>query len=63
MPKARLIRWLLGAWGLVACAAALDMDIPKEIPDEPFDITAARIEYTNETIIASGGVTGRFEMP
>ncbi|VGO14402.1 LPS-assembly protein LptD [Pontiella desulfatans] len=61
MPKARLIRWLLGAWGLVACAAALDMDIPKEIPDEPFDITAARIEYTNETIIASGGVTGRFE--
>ncbi len=44
-----------------ACAQAIDVDIPDEIPDEPFDLTAGRIEYTNETLIASGGVTGRFE--
>ncbi|MEA2068726.1 MAG: LPS assembly protein LptD [Verrucomicrobiota bacterium] len=52
---------LFGICGLLSSAGAVDVDIPQEIPDEPFDITAARIEYTNETIIASGGVTGRFE--
>ncbi|MEN7973350.1 MAG: hypothetical protein ABFR47_05900 [Verrucomicrobiota bacterium] len=50
-------------WGLLlsVAAAAGNNDLPKEIPDEPFDIQASRLEYTNETIIASGGVTGRFE--
>jgi lipopolysaccharide assembly outer membrane protein LptD (OstA) len=43
------------------CAAAPKVDFPKDIPDEPIDITAMRIEFTNETLIASGGVTGRFE--
>jgi lipopolysaccharide assembly outer membrane protein LptD (OstA) len=42
-------------------AGAVDFDLPQEIPDEPFDIRAARLEYTNDTLIASGGVTGRFE--
>jgi len=50
---------LLGA--LLLSAVASDLDVPKEIPDEPFDIQAARLEYTNDTMIASGGVTGRFE--
>ncbi len=50
---------LLG--GLLSSTGAVEMDLPKEIPDEPFDIQAARLEYTNETVIASGGVTGRFE--
>lgn len=62
MMRARRL-WMLG----LACAAALPVaaidlaDVPKEIPDEPFDIRAARFEYTNETFIASGGVTGTFE--
>ena len=47
--------------GCVSSASALDFDVPKEIPNEPFDIQAARLEYTNETLFASGGVTGRFE--
>jgi hypothetical protein len=42
-------------------AEGMDLDLPKEIPDEPFDIVAPRIEYTNNTMYASGGVTGRFE--
>ncbi|MDF7806587.1 hypothetical protein P4E94_03995 [Pontiellaceae bacterium B12219] len=42
-------------------AGAVDFDVPKEIPDEPFDLQAARLEYTNDTLIASGGVTGKFE--
>ena len=46
--------------GLLSAGAA-DFDVPKEIPDEPFDLRAARLEFTNETVIASGGVTGRFE--
>ena len=46
-------------WGAVLAAAATEL--PEEIPDEPIDIRAPRMEYTNETLIASGGVTGRFE--
>jgi len=42
-------------------AWAEDIDLPREIPDEPFDLQAARLEYTNQTIYASGGVTGTFE--
>ena len=62
MTRARLL-WMLG----FACAAALpataidQVDVPREIPDEPFDVRAARFEYTNETFIASGGVTAKFE--
>ncbi len=47
-------------FGVVA-AQAVDFDMPSEIPDEPFDLTAASIEFTNDTLMASGGVTGRFE--
>ncbi len=43
----------------VALCSARASDV--ELPDEPFDIQAARLEYTNDTVIASGGVTGRFE--
>ncbi len=61
MLKSRNLCGLL-LWGvLLSAAAARENDLPKGIPDEPFDIRAARLEYTNETIIASGGVTGRFE--
>jgi hypothetical protein len=61
MLKSRGLFGLL-LWGaLLLTAAAAEIDLPKEIPDEPFDIQAPRLEYTNGTIIASGGVTGRFE--
>lgn len=42
-------------------AAELEANLPSEIPDEPFDLRAGKLEYTNETIFASSGVTGRFE--
>ncbi|MEN8254012.1 MAG: hypothetical protein ABFR33_00945 [Verrucomicrobiota bacterium] len=61
MLKSRNLYGLLLWGGLLSAAAALENDLPKGIPDEPFDIRAARLEYTNETIMASGGVTGRFE--
>ena len=60
-------RFLCGAlfFGLAlstAVAVDFDLDLPKTVPDTPFDIQAARMEYTsNGTMIASGGVTGRFE--
>jgi len=55
-------RYLWAGLLLVPLAAtAVDLDLPEEIPDTPFDIQAARMEYTNGTLIASGGVTGRFE--
>lgn len=57
--RAAGVSLLLG--GFLAAAGAADLDLPKDIPDEPFDIRAARLEYTNDTLIASGGVTGRFE--
>jgi len=61
MPKNKYFRAGL-LWGvLLSTSAAVEVDLPKEIPDEPFDIQAARLEYTNDTIMASGGVTGRFE--
>ena len=50
---------ICGAGGAVA--ALPKVDLPKEIPDEPFEFTAGRIEFTNDTLIAEGGVTGRFE--
>jgi LPS-assembly protein len=48
-------------FGLLSAAAASEVDLPKAIPDEPFDLQADRMEYTNDTFIASGSVTGRFE--
>jgi len=61
MPKNRYFPGGL-IWGVLLSAVVVaEAALPKEIPDEPFDIQAARLEYTNETIIASGGVTGRFE--
>lgn len=48
-------------WGLLSVASASEVELPKEIPDEPFDIQAARLEYIDDTLVASGGVTGRFE--
>jgi lipopolysaccharide assembly outer membrane protein LptD (OstA) len=62
MPKIKQVVGLLFFLGIsLLNAGAVDLDVPKEIPDEPFDIRANRMEYTNETMIASGGVTGRFE--
>ena len=62
MMRARLLL-MLGFFSAFALpVVAIDLgDVPKEIPDEPFDIRAARFEYTNETFMASGGVTGTFE--
>ena len=61
MQRASLAQCLLLCGAMLGRVWAFDVDVPKEIPDEPFDIQAARLEYTNDTIIASGGVTGRFE--
>lgn len=61
MGRVRQILFWMACGGLLASAMADGFDLPKEIPDEPFDIRAGRFEYTNGTILASGGVTGRFE--
>lgn len=61
MWRARLALAGFFAGVLAAAAAPAELDLPKEIPDEPFDIRAGRLEYTNDTLYASGGVTGRFE--
>ncbi len=61
MLKSSFIPCLLIAGGWVLFSSAAELDLPQEIPDEPFDIQANRLEYTNNTLIASGGVTGRFE--
>jgi LPS-assembly protein len=62
MPKNRGLYGVL-LWGaLLAVAAAIDTDLPTEIPDGPLDIQApGGVEYSNQTYIARGGVTGRFE--
>ncbi len=60
MTKVSFAAFLAGLT-LVGRVLAVDMEVPKEIPDTPFDIRAGRLEYTNETLIASGGVTGQFE--
>ena len=58
----RKVSWISGLLGLLSSGAwALEMEVPETLPDEPFDIRAARFEYTNDTFYASGGVTGRFE--
>ncbi|MBT8042281.1 MAG: hypothetical protein KJN98_03860 [Pontiella sp.] len=61
MPTARLTRVLFAWLGLFSAAYAADVEIPKEVLDEPFDIRATRLEYVNDTLVADGGVTGRFE--
>jgi len=53
-------------WGCFLTSVCLaeplkDRNLPKTIPDEPFDLQAPRMEFTNDTIVATGGVTGRFE--
>ena len=49
--------------GLLAVAASMasETDAPINLPDEPIDITAPRLMYSNDTVFASGGVTGRYE--
>ena len=61
LKRVELFLLLLIGGALAAVGAVPEVDIPKEIPDEPFDIRAASLEFTNETVIASGGVTGKFE--
>ncbi|HEY5653762.1 MAG TPA: hypothetical protein VIR63_05270, partial [Pontiella sp.] len=61
MTKIRWFSLFFVVAGVFSASAAFDVDVPKEIPDEPFDLTAARLEYTNDVVLASGGVTGRFE--
>lgn len=52
---------MFGCLSFASAAGFAAVDIPTEIPDEPLDLQAGRIEYVDETIFASGGVTGRFE--
>lgn len=52
---------LLCAAGTTLASSAIERSIPAHPQEEPIDIRAAQLEYTNETLIASGGVTGRFE--
>ncbi len=57
MLKSRRLVGLLFWGSLLSFAGASDFDLP----DEPFDIRAGRMEYVDGTLVASGGVTGRFE--
>ncbi|MEI6891312.1 MAG: hypothetical protein V5783_03985 [Pontiella sp.] len=61
MPTVKPFFLWLSTCVVLMSAGAADFEVPNEIPDEPFDLRAARLEYTNGTMIASGGVTGRFE--
>lgn len=61
MLKSRVVFRILLGCALVSSASAIEDDLPKAVPDGPLDIQAPRLEYTNDTLIASGGVTGRFE--
>ncbi len=45
----------------VSVVHALDVDVPKDAPAGPIDIRAPRLMMTNDTVFASGGVTGRYE--
>lgn len=49
--------WLVGSLS----ARALDVDVPETVPDEPIDIRADRLEFTNGVLYVEGSVTGRFE--
>jgi len=58
----RRARFAVGlAVALCSAAGASNFDLPPDDAAAPFDLRAARLEYTNETVYASGGVTGRFE--
>ncbi len=46
---------------LASVSQALDPDITKKLSDDPIDIRAPRLMLTNDTVYASGGVTGRYE--
>ena len=61
MSTFRLIALLTFTLAAVAAAQSVDIDLPETIPDDPIDIRADRMEYTNGTIIATGNVVGRFE--
>ena len=62
MLKASLTCILLFLAGTLSAVAMVGVDLPTEIPDEPLDITAGGgIEYLNEMMKGSSGVTGRFE--
>ena len=41
--------------------SAAKAETPLEIPQGPIDIRAPRMVFTNDTVMASGGVTGRYE--
>ncbi|MBN2163478.1 MAG: LPS-assembly protein LptD [Pontiellaceae bacterium] len=57
----RKILFLLSLVVPLSAVRASDLVVPREIPQTPFEIQAPRLEFTNDTIYASGGVTGRFE--
>ena len=61
MRKNSFMAGILVVGCMALSAPAAELDLPKEVPDEPLDLRADRMEYTNGTLVASGSVTGRFE--
>ncbi len=59
MPKSTSFLLVLLASSTVSFAQ--ERDALSRIPAEPLDIRAPRVVFTNDTLFASGGVTGRFE--
>jgi hypothetical protein len=46
---------------LASSARADEVQLPTTVPAGPMDIRAPRLMITNDTVMASGGVTGRYE--
>ncbi len=61
MSKFRFIIVLIATLAGIASAHTIDIDVPETIPDDPINVRADRLEFANDTIIASGNVTGLFE--
>jgi LPS-assembly protein len=63
MLKSRILVsvYLFFGWLAGSASAASEADLPIILPDEPIDIRAPRLMFTNDTVFASGGVTGRYE--
>ncbi len=61
MLKVGILKFILPGLFLVSAAYAVDSTLPTTIPGGPIDIRAPSLARTNDTVFASGGVTGRYE--
>lgn len=59
MSTDRLVLVLCLIAGISSASDTADDQAKRDMLNEPFDLRAPRIEYTNEVFYASGGVTGR----